>query len=95
MVFLAFANCSCMKAYEQRTCADDAGLILCLRAQDRVNLLIQEKNDSLQPLLLNCSQHIIANDFEYQSNLGVSVYFSTYLNAACYRAMMVFCKNTN
>ena len=89
-VFIAVAFSSCMKAYEQYTCADDAGLLLCLRAQDRVNWLIEEKNDTMQPLFLNCSQYIIANGIEWQSNLGVSVYFSTYLNAACYRAMKVF-----
>lgn len=90
VVFIAVATASCMKAKEQFRCADDAALILCLRAQDRTNWLIEKTNELMPPLFLNCSQHVISNGIEWQSHLGVDVYFSKENNAACYRAMKTF-----
>lgn len=89
-IFLAFSAASCMIAHGQVACSDDSGLLFCLRAQDRVNWLIDRTNDTMQPITLNCSKHIISTDYAYQSKLSYNVQYSTENNAACFRAMKIF-----
>lgn len=89
-VFFALVVSSCVPADGAFQCSDDSALLLCLRAQDRVNSLIETANISLPFLALNCTQHVISDDFEWQSALGLSVHYSTKNNANCYRAMELY-----
>ncbi len=89
-VFLAFVNSSCLSAAGQFTCDDDSGLLLCLRAQDRVNWLIDRTNETLPYLNLNCSHNVIATDWSYQSRYHDNVYYSATNLDNCHTASVLF-----
>lgn len=90
LLFVIVANASCLPADGEVQCSDDSGLLLCLRAQDRVNWLIDTINETIPYLSLNCTQHVISNDRKWQSNVRLYVHYSTQNNAACYRALKIF-----
>lgn len=90
LLLVAISNASCLPADGVPQCSDDSGLLLCLRAQDRVNWLIDTTNETVPYLLLNCTRNVISNDYEWQSNVHLNVHYSTQNNAACYRAVKVF-----
>ncbi len=90
LLFFAVSVLSSCAVTENGYCADEVGLFLCLRAQDRVNWLIEKTNDSSPPLFLNCSRHIFSTDYKYQSKLGLNIFYSIQSNVECYLAMKLF-----
>lgn len=90
LIFIALSACTCETSDGQAWCADESGLILCLRAQDQVNTLIRSTRDSTPLLQLNCSQFIVADDWHWQSRYRTNFWYSKNLNSLCYSAMEVF-----
>lgn len=69
-------------------CTDVTGLLLCLRAQDQVNALILNTNDSMPLLSLNCAAYSMSDDYHY--NVKASQFFSTKNNQNCLHAQKIY-----
>ena len=86
LFLLEFCAAFCVQTNTLINCADITGFMICSKAQERVNWLLEKTKDSMQPLTLNCTQHVLADAAltAYQNR------FSKKNNDACNSAAEIF-----